>query len=151
MDNKNIIILGFILFLLIFSCVENDDNIPSPAGKILKRVVSPDSLVEAVLVEQFGDATTSNSWHIYLTHIGEQITLHNRSVLADHAQNIDLFWKENKFLVISYDQARIFEFSNFWQSDKLQDWSYVVEIRLQPRTDSFSLSESDRWILNKSK
>jgi hypothetical protein len=50
--------------------------------------------------------------------------------LADHVSGLKLTWREPKVLEIHYDEARIFHFSNFWQSKLVDNFNYVVEVRL---------------------
>jgi len=115
--------------------------------KEIRRISSPDTIVDAVLVEVDGGATTSKGYHLYLVPKGSNnFQKDSEDFIADHVIDFDIRWRESNFLEIKYKQARIFHFSNFWHSDKIKNWSYVVELRLVPLTDSFSLSKSDRWI-----
>ena len=51
-----------------------------------------------------------------------------------------------RFLELAYQQARIYQFCNFWNSRDVKDFQYVVEIRLTPPQHEFSLSPRDRWL-----
>lgn len=113
--------------------------------KELLRVSSPDSMVDAVLVQTNIDATTSYGYRLYVVPIGSQPKYDTENFRADHLEGWTMNWKEPKLLEIKYDKARIFRFSNFWQSMSFKDGSYVVEIRLAPRSETFSLSPRDRW------
>jgi hypothetical protein len=125
-------------------------SVSMPVSKIsykeVFRVSSPDSLVDAVLVQTNTDATTSYGYRIYIVPTGSQPKYDAENFRADHFQGWALNWKEPKLLEIKYDEARIFHFSNFWQSTNFKSGSYVVEIRLAPRSEIFSLSPRDRWV-----
>ena len=130
-----------IFFLAIFAC-----SLLSPCSQSeVERVKSPDNKVEAVLVKNDCGATTSETYNVYVVSIGEKI-VKNKSVFnADHVDNLSLFWRKAKYLEIKYNQARIFHFENFWQSKKVENFSYVVEIRESPPLEAHALSASDRW------
>ena len=69
---------------------------------------------------------------------------HERALLsADHQKDLQLVWSKPKVLEIRYENARVFKFSNFWHSQEVQNFEYVVELRLMPRGES-SLSERDK-------
>ncbi len=149
MTIKYLVTLLFLTTNIYFSCVTSDTS-KHTNSKVNKRISSPDSVVDAILIERLGDATTSNSYHLYIVPIGKNYQTGYEKFIADHVRDLDIFWKENNFLVIQYKEARIFKFTNFWHSDSVNEWSYVVELRLKPLTDSFSLSEHDRWLFHKS-
>jgi len=116
----------------------------------IKRITSPDSIVDAVLIEVDAGATTSKGYHLYLVPKGNNdFQKGSAEFVSDHVTDLDIHWRESKFLEIQYKQARIFHFTNFWHSDKIMNYTYVVELRLLPLVDSFSLSERDRWLQDK--
>ena len=128
--------LFLIIIFKMFSCSGNEFNIAggSKEMKEIKRVSSPDKKVEAVLVETNGGATVANGNSIFLvlpgrkvTSIDTQYSLFN----ADHTYKIDLHWLQDKRLLITYDKARIFHFTNFWHSGSLDNWNYIVELSLK--------------------
>ena len=58
-----------------------------------------------------------------------------------------LEWNVDKILEIHYDEARIFQFKNFWYSKDVQNFQYVVELKLAPLNEKgHSLSKKDRFI-----
>ena len=63
---------------------------------------------------------------------------------ADHMKNLKVLWKGPKLLQITYDEARILSFKNFWYHRDVQDFHYVVEIQLNPTSAGFSLPRGDR-------
>ena len=111
----------------------------------VSRVASPDGKVEAVLDEVNGGATTSYSYALYLVPKGTtKLPSSDVVFVADHTENLQIEWAEAKLLHIKYREARIFQFSNFWQSKEVDSFQYVVELRLMPTTDHWSLNPRDR-------
>lgn len=64
--------------------------------------------------------------------------------LGRHETFRNRLWRKPKFLEIRFAKARISQFSNFWQAQEVQNYSYVVELRLVPLDDNSSLSERDK-------
>ena len=113
------------------------------------RIKSPDGKVEALHVGGNCGATTSFSENVFIVPIGDKTPKPKgdyQTFIADHVDGLNLVWREPKVLEIHYNEARIFKFTNFWQSKKVDDFSYVIEIRLVPSKTDFSLSKRDRWL-----
>ncbi|NLY76123.1 MAG: hypothetical protein GX075_12620 [Firmicutes bacterium] len=134
-----IVILGYFIYLLyIFG---------KTSEREILRIPSPDNRLEAVLTEISGGATTSFVYNLYIVPAKTKISKKTHELFrADHVDEIKVFWSEVKLLKIQYKEARIFHFKNFWQSKEIENYSYVVELRLEPTQSSFSLSERDRWV-----
>jgi hypothetical protein len=66
------------------------------------------------------------------------------NVAADHLKGLKIAWLQNQLLELRYDEARISQFKNIWQSKEVRDFKYVVELRLQPTGSDFSLPFGDR-------
>ncbi|RYE15655.1 MAG: hypothetical protein EOP45_18285 [Sphingobacteriaceae bacterium] len=137
----------------LFSCneVRRDTN-ESHSLKELKRVRSPDKKVDAVLVETNAGATTSYSNKVFLVMPGKRIVeddLQYAVFSADHYQNIAIKWEANRQLLISYYKARIFNYTNFWQTGELENWNYVVEVKLQCSSTNGQLSDMDQHPMSK--
>lgn len=113
------------------------------ASEEVERVTSPDSVVDAVVIQSDAGATTPFVDEVYIVPKGGKPT-GTALLTGDHLIGLELKWLEPKFLEIRYKQGRIHKFTNFWQSKEIQDFRYVVELRLVPLTDSFSLSKEDR-------
>lgn len=144
MANRKISILTCLIMLIFFihGCS------PCRYEEVI-RIKSPDGKVEAVHVKGNCGATTSFAESVFIVPIGDKTPKpkdDNEILLADHVEGINLVWREPKVLEIHYDEARIFKFTNFWQSEKVDKFSYVVEIRLIPSRKDFSLSRRDRWL-----
>jgi hypothetical protein len=111
--------------------------------KELRRVKSPDSQMEAVLVEGNGGATTSTLSSIYLIAAGATLDLANRDKSlfdADHVSGFDVAWASSDLLHIRYAEARILNFRNFGYGPG----SRVIEIQLHPATTNYALPMRDR-------
>jgi hypothetical protein len=115
------------------------------------RVKAPDGVVDAVLVRGNGGATTSFSYSVFLvpsaTIFDERAPLFEPEralFVADHQKGLELVWRKPRFLEIRFAKARIFRFSNFWHSREVQNYQYVVELRLVPLDDGSSLPEGDK-------
>jgi hypothetical protein len=96
----------------------------------VERVTSPDSVVDAVVVRLNGGATTPFSYMVYIVPVGGEPKGGTEVFTADHLVDRRIEWKERGLLEIHYRNARIFHFTNFWQSKSVQNLGYVVEIRL---------------------
>ena len=130
------------LFLFVHGCS------PCSYNEVV-RIKSPDGKVEAVHIRGNCGATTSFTENIFIVPAGEKTPKPKddyQRFLADHVDGLELEWREPKVLEIKYNVARIFKFTNFWQSQKVDHFRYVVEIRLVPSKNDFSLSEWDRLI-----
>jgi hypothetical protein len=58
------------------------------------------------------------------------------SFVADHPKDLKIRWRAPRKLEIVYDEARFFQFSNFWHSKEVDDFKYVVELQLSPTGSS---------------
>ena len=139
--------LGCLLFALM---VKADDwNL---AGNLeleeTARLKSPDLAVEAVLLTGSGGATTATGSYLYIVPAGGRVDwrkhpLRSACFVADHVTNLKVVWKAPRLVEIQYDEARIWRFSNFWSAREVQDFRYVVEVRLSPSSSEFALPVED--------
>jgi len=74
---------------------------------------SYDNLVEAVLMKKSCGATTSDSYHLFLHSVGDKIDMDAPVFVADKVQSLNISWVDADQLLISYESARIFQFTNF--------------------------------------
>ena len=101
------------------------------------RLASPDRRVEAVWVQiDGGGATTDFAYHLYIVRFGDKPKRGRQLLIADRINNLKMLWREPRRLEISYDSARIFNFFNFWHERDVDNFKYVVEIRLSPNKPS---------------
>lgn len=125
--------------LMLFSAVGcADDRIQ---GRETARISSPDQVVDAVLVVKETNATVATPLELYVVPRGAPPSNLALVLRGDHFENVSLRWTKPKFLEVQYDTLRIFTFRNFWMSREVSNFSYVVEIRLKPMRESFSLEK----------
>lgn len=104
----------------------------------ISRIKSPDAVVDAVLLRTNAGATTSFGYFLYIVPSGGKPMKDKEVLRADHVKNLKLYWKHPKFLEIHYDKGRICNFKNFWHAKNVQNYKYIVELRLMPQSQ-FSL------------
>src|SRR5436190_5553059 len=95
---------------------------PSLAGKWeyqeVKRIKSPDSVVEAVLLTGDAGATTATTTYLYLVPAGSRIDPNKEAqrnenkalFVADHLSKLSVVWRNPRLIEISYEEARIHHF-----------------------------------------
>ena len=134
MNHKKFLVYTFLFFSFYsFGC--NAIPLFETSSTEHYRVKSPDGEVDAVLMKSDGGATTSFSYSLFLLPKGtsrKKLSLDYSQLIADRAESLKITWIENKILQIDCKSARIFRFSNFWQSKEIQDYRYIVEIRISP-------------------
>jgi len=94
------------------------------------RVGSSDSVVEAVVVRTNAGATTDFGYEVFVVKAGNVPESSKELFKADQVEELDVFWQSSKLLIIRYREARIFHFSNFWQSKDVQNFQYTVKVQL---------------------
>jgi len=121
---KRSLLLAPLLILTACSCEDTE----------IQRVKSPDGKVEAVNVQSNCGATTAYSEQVYIVPMGGKFPTEGKfaQFIADHTDGLEIVWREQKVLEVRYNKARIFKFSNFWESKDVENFEYVVEIRLNP-------------------
>src|SRR5260221_8889106 len=89
-------------------------------GKEFSRVTSSDSILDAVLIEGSGGATTGETSRVFIVPKGTQyysaspfFAVERASFVADHVKDLKLQWETKRALGIEYQDARIFHYSNF--------------------------------------
>lgn len=121
------IVLGLFSFLVIGIIVLGCDPV---ARKEIKRITSPDFMIDALLVQTNAGATTSFGYEVYFVPRGKQLAEENPLFRGDKMKELKLRWVQSKLFEIQYKQGRIFLFRNFWHSKQVQNFEYRVEIRL---------------------
>jgi hypothetical protein len=104
----------------------------------LSRVTSPDSVVDAVLAQRATGATVATPYEVYIVPKGAKPS-GEPLLRSDKMHDISVRWKQPRFLEIHYTSGRIFFFRNFWNSGAVQNWTYIVELRLIPASEAPSL------------
>lgn len=125
---RNSFIFGWpILLVLVFaltSCGQSD----------LCRVVklSEESTlngrINAVVSEKDCGATTSDVIRVHLLSSSSDVDEDKFIFLADHVEELSVTWITEKTLLIEYKKARIFQFTNFWQSEELDHYNTTISI-----------------------
>ena len=112
--------------------------------KELRRLASPDGRVDAILAEIEIDPSNSNipnGYAVYLVPAGGRLDLespypNSKVFYANRIADLEPAWRDKDYLEIRYSRGDIFEFQNNWILDK----ELRVEIRIVPRSASYSLS-----------
>ncbi len=138
-----IVVLCYIIYIVAVHIAFSPDK---PTITELTRISSPDGVVDAVLIKKGTHSTVPVGYEVYLVPQGKSISNAFSEFLSDHTNALEIYWKQDKLLVISYKQARIFKFSNFWHSKEVQNFKYVVELQLEQKGKGFALGERDRGI-----
>jgi hypothetical protein len=118
--------------VFLFTCLWLIGGCGEPPRKVIERVPSPDHVVDAVALEIEVGATVATPYLVYIVPSGSRDFRDPPVLRADNLDDLKLSWKEPRFLEVSYSKGRIFDFTNFWESKDVQNFSYVVEIRLRP-------------------
>ena len=96
----------------------------------VSRVTSPDGIVDVVVVLVNPGATSGYSQRIYIVPKGEPRKDEHEVFVADCTKDLKTVWRDVRELELRFDEARIFQFKNFWRTKSIQDFRYVVEIVL---------------------
>lgn len=103
------------------------------ASSEYQRITSPDGLVDAIIIYRDSGATSPGSYQLYIVQRGRIVTEEKDiPVFGAEAYQLKLSWVKDKDLQIDCKHARIGGFSNFWFSKDIQDYRYIVEIRISP-------------------
>lgn len=94
----------------------------------LSRSSSPNDRVDAVVIETDCGATTSKALKVHLVASGRKIDEDRFVFLSDKTQGLLVEWEDDHTLMLSYLNARIFQFTNFWSSEMLDNHQYYVKI-----------------------
>ena len=134
--SKLIILILFSFPISLASCSSDNSNIAGGNTSLteLKRIASLDNKVEAVLVATNSGATVATGNLVFVVLPGKKISNDDERLSlfrADHCSGLDIESNQNQQLLIKYDKARIFSYSNFWQVQELNNWDYVVEVVLK--------------------
>jgi hypothetical protein len=97
--------------------------------KEVQRIGSRDGRVEAVLITRDAGATTSAASHLFIVPKGGKVGKDDKAVfIADNVEGLRIQWAGDRHLTVEYQKARIFGFTNFWSSQRLDNFKYEVRI-----------------------
>jgi len=112
------------------------------------RVTSPNGQLDAVMIrDEGGGAAGGWEWYVYIVPKGSRVDA-NRAHAIFNAGTLTgekLVWGQEHRLEIRYDIAYINQFRNLWGSYEVHragnagENEYLVEIRLSPSSQDFSL------------
>ncbi len=93
------------------------------------RFTSPDGRVDAIILTSDAGATTATAHEVYIAPRGTtKRDLKHPVFTADYVMGLKVKWIESKHLEVQYQSARIFHFTNFWQSADVDYYEYEVKI-----------------------
>lgn len=98
--------------------------------------MSPDKLVDAVLVEVETSALDATPTKLFLVPSGKDWRDHSPILKGDYFEELKIVWSRPSLLEIHYKKGRIFSFANFWGSKDVGAFRHIVELRLFPEGDS---------------
>lgn len=122
----------FIINFYLLSCLLFFQSCSYEAERIeISRLSSPDKTVDSILVRINSHSTADYVYKVYILPISKEATKDAHEIfIADKVENIKLEWLKNKELLIKYEKARIFQFTNFWQHADVNNFSYIVSITI---------------------
>jgi len=107
-------VLLFLLYDKLFIPDYPKDFISGGEYKEIYRTSSPDSLFDAVIIEYYGGWAMDGIFtQVYITSKGQKIVPKTQRFVARHCKNMIIKWVNKKLLNISFDEADIYNFSNF--------------------------------------
>lgn len=123
-----------LLLVIVLACVAlNACGLPSNSvnGKIIKHVLSPNGMIDALVTRSTGgDATVSATFRVYLET--KSNGLKYQIMQADHVFHpIEIKWDDKNHLLIGIPCANIFSYTNYFDFMKNGILSYQVSIELQ--------------------
>lgn len=104
-----------VLFLALISILLSACTKPC-SDEVMSQVVDLEKKTAAVHVVKNCGATTGYAHQIYIVVPGTDYDNATPIFVADKVDNLAITWSGKRTLEISYDSARIFNFTNFWQS-----------------------------------
>jgi hypothetical protein len=143
--------IACIALSVLFGCgEESDKKIAKDEEQI--RVTSPNGQLDAILLrEDGGGAAGGWEWYVYIVSKGSYVIPKNDSPIfnAGTLTNGRILWTQEHLVEINYDIAQINQFRNLWGLNEIQnvgaagEHNYLVEIRLNSTSQSFSLLTAD--------
>lgn len=119
-----------VLFLSLISILLSACADPC-SDEVISQAVDPEKKTAAIHVVKNCGATTGYSHQIYIVVPGTDYEDAKPIFVADKVDNLAVTWLGRRTLEISYDSARIFSFTNFWQSSEVDSFLYVLKVSLR--------------------
>jgi|WetSurMetagenome_2_1015567.scaffolds.fasta_scaffold155753_3 hypothetical protein len=145
--SKNLfVVLAIFIFSNIFSmCSINKWD--EKRLKEISRITSPDSVVDAIIIEDSGGGATNDyRWLIYIEIAGQKIKDYDKyRFWATRVDSLWIQWSDARLLEVHYKKANIYHFNNYWGRFDVNQYSYIVEIKLVPNVNEiFALPDEVR-------
>jgi len=128
--SKIIIIVAAIILIagIVMNFIWNVNKDFEP--KEISRFTSPDSKVDAVLMQTNGGATTSYGYFLHIVPKGKSTKKGDEIFRADRVEGLIFKWIKVKRLEIKFKKAQILHFENSWCSEEVNNFNYRVDIDL---------------------
>ncbi len=116
-----------LISLMFISCISDEKRYRENA-----RITSPDSLVDAVIMYNYGPLTINELvTNIYIVPEGEKVDDYDHyNFLAVNVESLSVKWSTAKILEIHYRRAVIMNFRNVWSLKSINNYHYHGEITL---------------------
>lgn len=121
---KHYCYISVLIISILQGCSNNKEE-------VIERITSPDALVDAVLTGRGGGATNSYSYRLYLVPSGKEPIKDREVFMANHTTGLSIHWINPTNLEITFDESRIYHFTNFWSSYEFDNPFYIINIRLK--------------------
>jgi hypothetical protein len=119
---KNLLLI--IAAILLSSCAD------PCIDEVMSQAADAQQKTEFVHVRTNCGATTGFFHQIFIVAAGARYQDESPIFAADKAEHIAVKWLDAQTLEISSDSARIFNFKNFWQSKNVDNFQYVIQVKL---------------------
>jgi hypothetical protein len=112
-------LIGFVFLIVLVLVVKECNDIANSlcSKEVILIKSSPNGLYDAVILQGNCGATTSYSYKIYIIKKVKKLKnehLKFEVFISDHVENLKISWESSKKLLITYDEARIFKYRNFY-------------------------------------
>lgn len=107
---------GYSVFMLAFCLLFGCDAESLCSESTNKVFDSPSGENKAAVVQRDCGATASTAYLVHVFNADEQPTETNVIFKSDKTEGLSISWLDDRNLIVSYKSARIFSFTNFWQS-----------------------------------
>lgn len=124
-------ILRLVLVSLMFGSV----GCGKPPGTEVHRLTSPDNMVDAVLVDYSGGALSSYSCGVYIVPKGGKWSETESVMYINKVAGFWIAWRSAGFLEMHYRHGEVYKFQSMWDSAKINNFHYRVELRLFPESE----------------
>lgn len=117
-----------LISILLSACADLCSN------EVISQAVGPEKKTEVIHVVKNCGAATGYAHQIYIVVPGTDYDEAKPIFVADKVDNLTVTWLRDRTLEISYDSARIFNFTKFWWYSKVDNFQYVIKVNLREST-----------------